>query len=167
MFAAAQAHQRASVWCVNKPDAKPPNIDWFFFNVVSFELLLTSIEQSLRLLLLLHFSMVHVSSPHNLHTLYHMLQNKSGDKTGAKHDIIKTMAKLVQSRGIASITEEELKTCLKKHNQSYSKFKYFQLNRKAKLENIFEFSARDFQILHCLAPALIELKHTKRWAVAV
>ena len=44
LMAGAQAHQRASVYCMDKPDAKPPNIDWFYFNVVSFELILMSVE---------------------------------------------------------------------------------------------------------------------------
>ena len=46
LMAGAQAHQRASVYCMDKPDAKPPNIDRFYFNVVSFELIPMSVEQS-------------------------------------------------------------------------------------------------------------------------
>ena len=44
MMAAAQAHQRAATWCMEKPDAKPPNIDTFFFLSVAFELVLLSLN---------------------------------------------------------------------------------------------------------------------------
>ena len=58
MMYAAQAHQRTSVYCKDNPDAKPPNIDFLYYMVVSFELVLLSVEQSLRLLLLLHYSSI-------------------------------------------------------------------------------------------------------------
>ena len=70
MMAAAQAHQRASGWCMDKPDAKPPNIDSFLFGAVSFELILLSVEQSLRLLLVLHFGIIRDDTNHNPHVLY-------------------------------------------------------------------------------------------------
>lgn len=44
MMSGAQAHQRAAAWCLDKPDAKPPNIDCFFFGAVAFELILLSVE---------------------------------------------------------------------------------------------------------------------------
>lgn len=157
MMAAAQAHQRASVWCMDKPDAKPPNIDYFFFNVVTFELILLSVEQSLRLLLLLHYSIIRDDTNHNPRVLYGTVRNKSGDKEGIRFDIINEMNKLGQTKGISPISEKELIICLKKHNSSYSNFRYFQLDHRAKLNNQWEFSQRDVQILHCLALALISL----------
>lgn len=48
MMAAAQAHRRAAIWCLCKPEVKP--VDSIYFPVVAFELLLPSVEQSLRLL---------------------------------------------------------------------------------------------------------------------
>ena len=157
MMAAAQAHQRASVWCMDKPDAKPPHIDYFFFGVVSFELALLSVEQSLRLLLLLHYSIVRDDTNHNAHVLYGTIQNKSGGKEGIRNDIISRMNMLGQARNIDTITEKELKACLKRHDSSYSNFRYFQLDHRARLNNQWEFTQRDVQILHCLALALITL----------
>ena len=82
MMAGAQAHQRTSVWCTEKPDAKPPNFDAFLFQSVSLELLLLSIEQSLRLLLLLHYSMIPNNTNHNPRVLYVAMQRKSGGTIG-------------------------------------------------------------------------------------
>ena len=157
MMAAAQAHQRASVWCFDKPDAKPPNIDAFFFPTVSFELLLLSVEQSLRLLLLLHFSIIRDDTDHNPHVLYGDILNKSGSKVGIRHRIISRMNSLGQTEGIDSVSEKELRACLSKHDSSYLNVRYFDLNLQARLNNKWGFSPRDVQILHCLALALIGL----------
>ena len=108
MMAAAQAHQRASCWCKDKPDAKPPNIDAFFFDVVSFELVLLSVEQSLRLLLLLHYSIVRDNTNHNPRILFEAMQNKSGGKIGIRQDILDEMNALGQTEGIALFSEKEL-----------------------------------------------------------
>ena len=155
MMASAQAHQRASAWCMNKPDAKPPNIDAWFFSVVSFELILLSVEQSLRLLLLLHFS---INNPtHNPSALHKKLRNKSGGKESIRNDIIREANAWGQTKNIGTISEDDLVSCLKKHDSSYSNFRYFQLDDQGRLNKKWEFSQRDIQILHCLALALISL----------
>ena len=67
-IASAQAHQRASVLCRNNTDppyARPPTIDAWFFLAVSFEMILLSVEQSLRLALLLHYSIVREATNHD------------------------------------------------------------------------------------------------------
>ena len=157
MMYGAQAHQRASVWCADKPDAKPPNIDYFYFPVVSFELILLSVEQSLRLLLLLHYSIVRSNTNHSPRVFFGIVQRESGDKTGIRQDIISKMNALGQPEGIASFSEKELLACLKKHDSSYSNFRYFQLDQQARLNPEFEISPRDVQVVHCLALALIHL----------
>ena len=157
MMAAAQAHQRASGWCMDKPDAKPPNMDAFFFSAVSFELILLSVEQSLRLLLLLHHGIVRDDTNHNPHVLYGTVKNLSGGTQGTRDDIVVKMNALGQTRAIKPISEKELAACLKKHDSSYSNFRYFQLDRHARLNTQWEFTARDVQILHCLALALVDL----------
>ena len=157
MMAGAQAHQRASGWCLDKPDAKPPNIDAFFFGAVALELILLSIEQSLRLLLLLQYAIIRDATDHNPHVLYKAVKNKSGSKGGIRQNIINEMNVLGQSQGIDPVTEKELEACLAKHNSSYSNFRYFQLDRTARLNTTWEFSHREVQILHCLALALITL----------
>ena len=157
MMYAAQAHQRASVWCNDKPDAKPPNIDFFYYFVVSFELILLSVEQSLRLLLLLHYSIVRDDTNHNPRVLYGTVLRESGDKTGMRQDIISKMNALAQPEGITPFSEKELLACLKKHDSSYSNFRYFQLDPQARMNPDFEIIPRDVQVVHCLALALIHL----------
>ena len=157
-MAGAQAHQRGSCWCLDKPDAKPPNIDCFFFTVVAFELILLSVEQSLRLLLLLHYSIIRDDTNHNLHVLYKAIQNKSGGKEGGiREDIIKKINFLGRPEGVDPVSEKDLVVCLRKHDSSYSNFRYFQLDHHAKLNQKWEFTSRDVQILHCFALALIHL----------
>ena len=157
MMAAAQAHQRASGWCMDKPDAKPPNIDSFLFSTVSFELILLSVEQSLRLLLLLHFGIIRDDTNHNPHVLYGTARNRSGGKEGLREDIVHKMNELGRTENIKPIEERELVACLQKHDSSYSNFRYSHLDRQAKLNMSWKLSARDVQIVHCLALTLIHL----------
>ena len=114
LMLAAIAHQRASAYCMDKPDAKPPNINALLFPAVSFELILLSAEQSLRLLLLLHYSIVRSDTNHNPHVLYKALKNKSGGRGGIRQDISSKMNMLGQTHGIDTISEKELDACLGK-----------------------------------------------------
>ena len=157
MMGAAQAHQRASVWCKDKPDAKPPNIDYFFFFVVSFELILLSVEQSLRLMLLLKYSIVQDHTNHNPSVLYKAIRKKSGGTEGIRRHIIDEMNSLGETQDFATMTEKELVACLRKHDSSYSGTRYFQLDRHAKLNSQWEIATRELQVIHCLALALIKL----------
>ncbi|MCY4436771.1 MAG: hypothetical protein OXE05_05485 [Chloroflexi bacterium] len=157
MMAAAQAHQRASVWCFEKPGAKPPSIDAFFFPTVSFELILLSIEQSLRLLLLLHYSIIRDDVNHNPNVLYKAMLRMSGGNEGIRNRITTRMNSLGQSKDIEHISEKDLRVCLNRHDSSYLSVRYFDLSHEGKLRNEFEILPRDVQILHCLALSLIEL----------
>lgn len=154
-MASAQAHQRASVYCSANPDAKSPNIDAFFFSAVSFELILLSIEQSLRLLLLLHFGDVLDRVDHNLKVLYRQVQNRSTEKNGLRDNIIHFMNRIGEPKGIATFREQELPTCLNKHDSSYSDIRYFLVDRKGRVNPKWSVLPREIQIMHCLALALI------------
>ena len=142
---------------MDKPDAKPPNINWFFFSVVAMELILMSVEQSLRLLLLLHYDIVRDDTNHTSHVLYRTVRNKSGSKSGIRSSIVGNVNALAPTRGIRDITEKEVISCLRRHDSSYTKLRYFQLNHQGKLHPEFGFAPREVQILHCLALALIGL----------
>ena len=142
---------------MDKPDAKPPNIDFFFFTVVSLELVLLSLEQSLRLLLLLHYSAVRDDTNHSPYVLYKALLNQSRSEDGIRSHIVEKANELGQHEGIAPVTEQEVVACLRKHDSSYSNFRFFQLDHHGRLNEKFEFAPRDIQIFHCLALALIHL----------
>ena len=156
-MASAQAHQRASVYCFDNPDAKPPNIDAFFFPAVSFELILLSVEQSLRLLLLLHFGDVLDRVDHNLKVLYKQVQNRSREKEGLRDNIICTMNEIGKPKEVATFCEQELLTCLNKHDSSYSDIRYFLVDREGRVNPKWNMLPREIQIVHCLALALIEI----------
>ena len=157
-MAGAQAHQRASVYCMDKPDAKPPNIDWFFFNVVSMEMILLSVEQSLRLILLLHYRIIREDTNHTPRVLYQTMLRKSGEENSAiRGDIITHTNAIGSLKNIPETTEKEVVSTLNKHNSSYTNFRYFQLNKQGQLNPDFSFKGREIQILHTLALALISL----------
>ena len=158
MMASAQAHQRTSTWCMDNPDAEPPNIDSFFFSTVSLELILISVEQSLRLLLLLHYSTIRDDTDHVPKVLYRAMLNKSGEKDDdIRTEIVDAANSLRATKGLPEMTEKDIVSCLERHNSSYTNFRHFQLNRQGKLNPKFSYTGRDMQILHCLALGLIKL----------
>ena len=157
LMAGAQAHQRTSAYCMDNPDAKPPNIDWVFFNVVSMELVLMSVEQSLRLLLLLHYDIIRPDTGHAPNVLYREILKRSGTEVGIRSDIVDTANALGGLHGIPAIDEREIRKCLHKHRSSYTNFRHFQLNRQGGLNPAFGFKPRELQVLHCLALGLINL----------
>ena len=157
-MASAQAHQGASEYLSNMPAATPSNLySVLFFPVVSFELLTLSVEQSLRLLLLLHIEGWVDRNNHNLMKLYNQVRAERGKLQGLHDDIICKMNAIGKSRGYSVFSESELTSCLKKHHSSYSDFRYFQVDRQGKVSLTLELLPREIQIMDCLASALIEI----------
>ena len=159
MMAAAEAHHRASVWCREKPNTKSLNMDPLYFLVVSFELSLLSVEQSLRLVLLLHFSTVRYNTNHNPRAIYSEILHQSRGKPEIAQSIFSNMNAVAQANGLGQFSEKELQACLKKHDSSYSSLRYFQLDPYARLSPDWEITSRDRQIFSCLALALIFMNH--------
>ena len=156
LMAGAQAHQRASVYLENS-DTKPPNIDYFYFKMVSFELLLMSVEQSLRLLLLLHYDIIRADTGHTPHVLYKAILNNSGGKVGIRSEIVGMANLSGRAAGIPPMEEKEIRACLREHDSSYANFRHFQLNKQGGLNPNLGFKPREFSVLHCLALGLIGL----------
>ena len=119
--------------CPGKSDTDPPSTDSLFLNGMSFGLVLLSVEQSLRLLLLLDYSVVRDDTSHNSHVLYKDVRNKSGAKTGPRQNIINRMNELGQAEGITPCSETELVDCLRKHDPACSDSAWFQLCHQARL----------------------------------
>ena len=157
LMLAAIAHQYASAHCLKRPATTPPAAKDFLFPIVSFELILLSVEQSLRLLLLLHYSMVLDNTSHSPYVLYRTLRKKSGGKGGIRQDIIREMNVHGQPLGIDTISEKDLDACLRKHDSSYSDTRYFWLDPQAKTKNGGEILSRESHIFHLLAVVLIAL----------
>ena len=157
---AAEAHRIASDSCFSAAGSSSDTHN-FFLRVVSFELLLVSVEQSLRLLLLLRFSIFPKNSGHNLFDLYQKLGEKDADNEWIIEGIIAVMN--ARKNVISPTSEEELAACLKEHSSSYSNTKYFQVDREGKLSKNFGYSTREREILHCFALVLIDMN--KGWLV--
>ena len=155
MMLGAQAHQRASVYCQDNPTAKPPSMDALFFSAVAFELLLHSIEQSLRLLLLIEY--LTPKPIHNISALYKAVINRSGGKDGIRKAILKRVAALASPLGMGDVTEDDIRACLRKHDSSYSSFRYFGLDDEGRFTKKWEVKGYELKVLNCFAVALIQL----------
>ena len=155
LMAVAQAHQRASGYCLDNPYAKPPGIDALFFRVVSFELILISIEQSLKLTLLIHYLILQPT--HNIYALYETISSKGDGGRRIQNEIVKQVNTHLRSLGESYITDKDMSTCLKEHNSSYSSFRYLGLDKEGRPTMKFGMKRSDIQLLQCLALALLEI----------
>ena len=138
MMLGAEAHFHASIYCQNNPDAKPPKKEGLYFIIVSYELLFMSIEQSLRLSLLMKHSLR--DSTHNIHALY-----------------IKLLRKNKNDEEMKFATDVNIKKCLKKHASSYGIFRYVGLKRNAQLSSEWGITSDEGKILYCLAKNLLKM----------
>ena len=116
-----------------------------------------SLEQSLRLLLLLHYGNIRDSTDHAPRVLYKAISQKSGSKEGIRAKIVCCANKIGAQNDISPMTEKDIKLCLKNHNSSYTNFRHFQLNRQGRLNPDFGFKNRELQIIHVLTLALLKM----------
>ena len=163
MMAAAQANDRASVLCVEKRMSKTPSIREMFSIAVSFSLSLISVEQSLKLLLLIRFTNAvttskHLRSTHEIFELYRTIKQQGRRSEALLGDIAHRMNVFGKANEIGSISERELEKCLGQHNSSYTNLRYFGLQKNfRKNETNWKILPRDRHIMWCLAHALIEI----------
>ena len=156
LMIAAQAHKNASQWCSERPMTDPPNMDLVFAMIVSFELILLSVEQSLKLLLLLRFG-IKAQYTHDLIKPYNCIvaQDKRGKEVVG--DIVRRMNALVQADdNIEEFSEKELAQCLQDHHAVYTNLRYFDLAALPELKDRHgPMSPRDRQIMRYFAQSLI------------
>ena len=155
LMAGAEAHLCTSIYCGNNPDAKPPNIETVFFSAVSWELILNSIEQSIRLLLLMNYS--YLNPTHNINALYKAVVRKNGTKGSIRTDIVHRTNVHFHSLGMNPVTESDIRKCLSKHDSSYSSFRYFGLGADARFTLKWEKTKYEDKLLSCLAKALCQM----------
>ena len=138
----------------DNPKATMPSVDGLFIPFVSFELLLLSIEQSLRLILLMNYSVIY--PVHNIFSLYDTVSNKSSSD-GLRRDIVNRVNTHSGSLCMDSITDRDIRKCFQKHDSSYSSFRYFGLDNKARSTLKWEVKSYEIKLLHCVAVSLIEM----------
>ena len=156
LMAAAQAHEQTSKWCLVSPQIKASEIELTYFSAVAFGMILLSIEQSLKLLMILRFQ--HFERTHNILELYKTVKHRFGDSNGAEilFGMIGRMNILGGQNGFDAITQDELEECLQDHQISYVDLRYFGLDKDLKQVD-WEIDLRDNQILQCLAMSLISM----------
>ena len=160
LLAAAETHRLVSFLCADTPNSNRFYIP--FFNVVSFQLTLVSVEQSLRLLFVVLFSLFPKKPNHNLHSTYKALQEKSAGEEGLCKEIIRRLNDCAKRENMSLISEEEISeevlvACLEKHRSSYLNTKYFQVDTKGELYEGIEVHGRGREILYSFALALVAL----------
>ena len=174
---AALYHRDAATHLFEKFNAQRPEVSGAFFpvfmEVVAFELLLLSVEQSLKVLLLLHDPNYLPKENHDIHKLLIMVEEKSNTKkVNASHrNLFKKLlvkinkeridyAKVHKISAGKPITKDELKDTFKAHADSYPNYRYFGVTKDLSLRPI-NLENRMEAILYAAALILAKINRAK------
>ena len=127
-----------------------------YASIFSFELTLLSVEQSLKLLLLLRFGK-DIEITHKLQKLYSDIQSQGKRGAKAVEEVIAYMNEVVKNDDkIREFSESDVMRCLQVHNSSYVNLRYFELQNKPRPDgNNLVLTQRDRQIIQTFAQSLI------------
>ena len=160
-MASAQAHQVAAMHCYVNLNAKSVDINKVFLYVISIELTLLSVEQSFRLLRLLHTKEPPLPAHHDLWSLFNHALSECDNSKNTYNSIMSEMKKLGKDQNAKTFLKEELRNCLKKHTTSYSDIRYFMIKRDGTSKPELLITSREKQILGFLASALININKSE------
>ena len=161
MMASAQAHQIAAVRCSDRQQVREVRILEVFLYVVSVELTLQSVEQSLRLWTLLHTKEVPPKATHDLWSLYRRIMSDTDGSKDLWNSIVTTMNEIGKPRNFKPSSTVELRKCLDKHKSSYSDIRYFMVNRDGTFKRELEILPREKSVLN-LPVSCIDCHQLKR-----
>ena len=155
MMMAAIAHYTTSVYCLDAPQAKASSMGKYYFHIVAFELMLLSIEHSLKLTLFLETS----SFPpkHNIVELYKQVVREANFYDNFQHKVFHGVNHHASSISLPHIEENSILRCLEKHDSSYMNFRYFGVKKDAQSVLQWEITAKEVHILYCLSITLLEI----------
>ena len=155
MMMAAIAHYTTSVYCLDAPQAKASSMGKYYFHIVASELMLLSIEHSLKLSLFLETS----SFPpkHNIFKLYEQVLREANFYDNFQHKVIRGVNNHASSIALPHIEEDTILRCLKKHDSSYMNFRYFGVAKDAQSVFQWEITAQEIKILYCLSITLLDI----------
>lgn len=172
-MAGAVAHQRVSVHCDDRAFTDMDIVDSMYVRWLSFSLVLFSVEQSLKLMLLLHFNYWSKRERHDLFRLYKAISRHSDtafknsksdcitlsivDKVNAVIEEVNEHDSTSGIKWFKPVTQAELLTCVEQNRKLYSDLRYFMLSLDSKLKSSIGYSLRTFEIINFLAEALIDL----------
>ena len=148
---AALMHTEAAFCLANNSDTKLTTARDMFLQIVHVELLLLSIEQSIKVFILLGGK--NPPTKHNLDLLLSRVNNKFLNKAiqlGNQHTKYPVP--------LSAVSIKEVEATIKKQSDSYERIRYFGLSKKFVSES-FGYEPREAQILHVLAVGFLNENH--------
>ena len=160
MMMAAQAHHQAAELCLNSLNGRPVDHYLFYFSAVSAELLLLSIEQSLKLTLVLNevpLAKRNSKPDHDIFKLYEKLICYCKGEKDIPSEIVRITNAYASRYGFPQVREVGISKCIEKHKLSYVGIRYFGVDKSFSSVPDIEFDWDDLRLLSCLCPGLIEI----------
>ena len=164
IMASSVAHYEAAIIRLSEKSGYERNLpsedSVTYFKLVSFELILFSIELSLKLLLFLCSNGTvnpASSKPHDLEYLYNEIK-KQKDGEAACQGILERTNQILEKVEYERVNKTALEECLKTQATKYLKLRYFWVDKNWKsLLKADSSSVQEWQIIRCLGYALIDL----------
>ena len=134
-------------------------LPFFHFATVAAELLLHSIEQSLKLTLALGQVPTEELSKfdHDIHKLYKEVIGDHTREMDTKGEIVRITNIYTSRYGFTPVNEADIKGCINKHRSSYVSFRYFGVPKNFSSVPSWKLDWDDLRLLACLCPSLIEI----------
>ena len=157
---AAQAHHQAAELCLNSLNGRPVDHYLFYFSTVSAELLEQSIEQSLKLTLVLNevpLAKRNSKSGHDIFELYKKVICYCKGEKDIQSEIVRITNIYAFEYGFRQVREVGIPKCIERHKLSYVEIRYFGVDKSFSSVPDMELDWDDLRLLSCLCPGLIEI----------
>ncbi len=163
LMISALSNNSASVWCFEESQRefqKPPiRAHMALLDSVSFGLNLFSVEQSMKLTLLLYG--FPFKPTHDLHSLFADIKNKIVNFEKSLKFALNNANKRLGEHGVNPVLESEIETTLSRHRKTYENIRYLFVDKQGNIPDGEKYSPRDVQVVYCIALTLIEINSKK------
>ena len=159
----ALSNNSASVWCFEESKREfkkqpPIRAHVALLDSVSFGLNLFSVEQSMKVTLLLHG--FPFKPTHDLHNLFADVKNNVVGFEKSLKFALNNANKRLGEYGVNPVSKNEIEDTLSRHRKTYETIRYLFVDRGGNLSD-GKIMPRDIQVVYCIALAFIEMNAEK------
>ena len=152
LFLSARLHYRGAESC-NKSRLNYQGIEQLLHTAICIELILHSIELSLKLSLLLEG--ISPIPTHDIFKLYEKVANGGKNQLNLQSKIVNTFNNSAEANKFSKSTGIEIVTCIKKHRLTYENLRYLFVEKNFQSVPSWEISHDDVRILWFLSMSLL------------
>ncbi len=155
---AARGHFHAAVCCYNSLEQNNEVTYRTCLSPVIAELILLSIEHSLKLSLFLED--IDFEPDHDIYKMYKLVLSESENQLNLQSKIVDIANRYAEENKFPKIPKRrgnEIEACIKRNRSSYVNFRYFGVKKDFRSAPTLEIPSGDIHILYCFSRSLIKI----------